>query len=268
VRFFFIFLCGIFLSVPPALAQYRSFEELFPYLDEAKCEKVFSDGGLFVSKKNTASLQLLPSALAESGFQQSVIERRPVFLIESLLVIPVEGGRPDLLTIYNACGRVRDLKGRQYRSFTRGRDIALFEDATRIQSERKLSAIPDPPAASSVPPQETMYLRLKDANFGNSYYRADISVDRRSLTYRLVNFKNLSYLFFPAIRENKFIAQLYIEPIAEGVLIYSLSGVDVSDFIASKIDIPSAFGKRLEVIIDWISEGMNYRRASPAVSDF
>jgi hypothetical protein len=244
------------LYISPAFAQYRSFEELFPYFDEAKREKVFSDAGLFVSQKNTVSLQLLPSALAGSGMQQSVLERRPVFLIESLLVIPFQGGRPDLLTIYNACGKVQNLKGRQYHSFTRDRDIALFEDATRIQSPRRLSAIPDPPAASSVPRQETMYLRLKDANFGNSYYQADISVDRYGLTYRLVNFKNLSYLFFPAIRENKFIAQLYIEPIAEGVLIYSLSSVDVSDFIASKIDIPSAFGKRLEVIIDWLGDGI------------
>jgi hypothetical protein len=101
-----------------------------------------------------------------------------------------------------------------------------------------------------------MYIRLKDANFGNSYYRADISVDQYGLAYSLTNFRNLSYLFIPAIRENKFIAHIYIEPLDEGVLIYSVSGADVSDFVASKIDIPSAIRKRLEVLIGWIGDGI------------
>jgi hypothetical protein len=256
VRFFFIFVCAFFLYVSPVFAQRRSFEEIFPSLDEAMRKEAFSDGGLFVSQRNTASPRLLPPALAGSGIQQSVLERQPVFLIESLLVIPFQDSGPDLLAIYNACGRVQDLKGRQYHSFTRDRNIPLFEDAARIQGPRKLSAIPDPPPASSVPRQETMYIRLKDANFGNTYYQADISVGSYGLIYGLTNFRNLTYLFIPAIREGKFTARLYIEPIAEGILIYSLSGVDVTDFIASRIDIPSAIGKRLEVIIDWIGDGL------------
>jgi hypothetical protein len=40
------------------------------------------------------------------------------------------------------------------------------------------------------------------------------------------------------------------------MLIYSLAGTDVSDFIANRIDIPSAISKRLAVFIDWVSDGI------------
>jgi hypothetical protein len=256
MRFFSILFCCVFLYIQPVFAQHRSFSDLFPQIDNARKEKVFSENGLFVSQNNSSSPQLLSPALANTSFQKSVAEQKPVFLMESLMVIPFSGNKPDILAIYNACGRVRNLKGRLYYSFTRDKDVPLFEDATRIKGPKRISSIPDPPDVLSVPQKETMYIRLKDANFGNSYYQADISVDSYGLVYRLTNFRSLSYLFIPAIQENKFTAQLYIEPLAEGILIYSLSGIDVSDFIASRIDIPSAIRKRLEVIIDWISEGI------------
>jgi hypothetical protein len=256
MRFFLVSLCVVLFYAAPVFSHPRSLDDFFPAYDEATREKLFSETGLFVSSTGTLSPQLLPPVPSGTAIRKSIAELRPVFLIESLQVIPFSENPPDLLTIYNACGRVRKLKGRLYHSATRDKDIPLFEDATRLGGPRRSSAIPDPPAASSSPQNETMYIRLKDANFGNSYYRADISVDQYGLTYSLTNFRNLTYLFIPAIRENKFIAHLYIEPLAEGVLIYSASGADVSDFIASKIDIPSAIRKRLEVITGWISDGI------------
>jgi hypothetical protein len=257
MRFSSIFLCVILFYTAPVFAQRRSFNDLFPNYDEAKREKVFSKNGLLAFSKDTVSLQLSPPAPAGDAIQKSVSEQRPFFISESLIVIPFSENAPDLLRVYNACGRVQQLKGRLYHSATRDKEIPLFEEATRLESPKKTSAIPDPPDALSLPQKETIYMRLKDANFGNSYYRADISVEQYGLIYSLTNFRNLTYLFIPAIRENKFTAHLYIEPLAEGVLIYSASGADVSNFVASRIDIPSAIRKRLEVIVGWISDGIH-----------
>jgi hypothetical protein len=58
------------------------------------------------------------------------------------------------------------------------------------------------------------------------------------------------------IKEEKFIAQLYFELIQEGILIYSIAGADVSDFVSSRIDMSSAISKRLAVIIAWVAEGI------------
>jgi hypothetical protein len=83
-----------------------------------------------------------------------------------------------------------------------------------------------------------------------------MTLDQRSLCYSLTNNRNLSYFLVPVIKEEKFIAQLYFEPIAEGMLIYGLAGADVSDFVSSKIDMESAISKRLSVIISWVAEGI------------
>jgi hypothetical protein len=59
----------------------------------------------------------------------------------------------------------------------------------------------------------------------------------------------------PVIKQEKFTAQLYFEPITEGILVYGLAGADVSDFIMSRMDMSSAIGKRLAVIISWVIDG-------------
>jgi hypothetical protein len=58
------------------------------------------------------------------------------------------------------------------------------------------------------------------------------------------------------IREGRFIAQLYFEPIQEGILIYSIAGADIPEIFASRIDMNSAISKRLAVITSWAAEGI------------
>jgi hypothetical protein len=87
-----------------------------------------------------------------------------------------------------------------------------------------------------------------------------MSLVQNGLRYSLTNFRNISYLFVPVIKEDNFIAQLYFEPIQEGLLIYSIAGAEISDFVASKIDIDSAITKRLNVIISWAVDGIRKKR--------
>jgi hypothetical protein len=179
----------------------------------------------------------------------------PAYLTESLVVVPYSGRPLTVLDAYNALGGVRRLKGKLYQSHSRNAAVPLFEDATRLESAKKNNPIPDPQAAFSVPSRETIYLRLKDVNFGNTYYQADISGESAGLLYSLSNYKTITYII-PVMKEGKFSAFLYLEPLTEGMLVYSIAGTDVSNFIAGKIDIPSAISKRLTVFIDWIAEGI------------
>jgi hypothetical protein len=55
---------------------------------------------------------------------------------------------------------------------------------------------------------------------------------------------------------DKFFARFYMEPLSEGVLLYSVSGADVSDFVAKQVDMPSAVTKRLRVITGWVIDGL------------
>jgi hypothetical protein len=240
--------------------QTRTFSELFPDMDDESRAAVFSRGGQTITQERSIALRLLSPALADLDLESEIRTRNPVVLVESLLVVP-RGARPvTLLDIYNALGNVRDLKGREYHSYTKNRNVPLFEDATRISDPRRREAVPDPAPASVLPARDTVYMNLRDNNFGACYYRADFSAHGQGALYSLANFRTIYYIVVPVIREDKFFAHFYIEPIAEGTLVYCLAGADVSDFVAGKVDMPSAIEKRALVIQGWVAAGLNAAR--------
>jgi hypothetical protein len=249
VSLFFIFL----FCFSSFLFSQRSFDEVFPSLDGELRGRVFSSEGYFASYEE--NYRLLDAPGLEPHVRSGLNGLKPPVVIECLAVIPYPSSGPmESVDIYNAIRHIRALKGRRYHSHTRGEDVPLFEDATRIAGARKNSALDDPPSRNELPESETIYIRLRDANFGNSFYRADIQRSARGFTYNLSNNRDLSYLIFPVIKSGEFTAHFYFEPIAEGVLIYCLSGAKVSDFIASRVDMPSAIQKRLALIMGWAAD--------------
>ena len=236
-------------------AQLRSFNDIFPNLNQEAYRAVFSDAG-FV--RTGQAVNNFESIGRNSGINtqivNAVLARNPSYLVESISVIPVEQGNISLLHVYNALGNIRDLSGREYLSHTRQQYTALFEETTRIVSDRQTTPIPDPAPAISIPRQETAFIRLKDANFGTSFYRWEMSLLPNGLRYNLTNFRHLSVLFVPVIREGNLFAQFYIEPLKEGVLIYSIAGAEISDFFSSRIHMESAIAKRLAVITSWAAD--------------
>ncbi|MDR0289785.1 MAG: hypothetical protein LBI06_02505 [Treponema sp.] len=259
--FFFIFFFPI--GLPPAaqpapVPTERSFDEIFPGLPLAVRAEAFSGEGYLRSSQRAD-----PSILASSSRSaidpqiiNAVLQKQPGYLVESILVIPGRPGEYSLLKVYNALGKIRGLRGRLYHSHTRDETVPLFEEVTRIESARRNNPIEDPPPAARIPNSETIYMRFKDINFGNTYYRGEMALARRGLRYSLSNFRNMTYFFVPVIKEEMFNVQLYFEPISEGILIYTLAGADVSDLIATRADMASAISKRLAVIIGWVAEGI------------
>ena len=235
----------------------RSFSDLFPRVDENIKRAVFSEEGYLDSYwRNKGEFFVFnPSASSGIDLIGPVMKPNPAYLAEAVIMLPYSGKVWDKLDIYNALGMIRKLKGLQYNSYTRDEYVALFEDATRIESAKKTNAIPDPPPAKELPLSETVYMRLKDINFGNSYYQGEVSINPYGLTYLLTNNKNLSYLIFTLIKEENFKAALYMEPLTEGMLIYSIAAAAPTDFAATRLR-PSAIEKRLAVFIEWISEGL------------
>jgi len=238
----------------------RSFNDIFQGLGEEQKKEIFSPDGLIRSIRANEKLEFLPAPGSGIDLHNTIMGIGPSFLTESLLVIPNEGRSLDRLDAYNALGRIRDLKGRLYHSYTRDAEIPLFEDATRIEGGRRSNPIPDPPPVRVLPNSESVYIRLRDANFGNSYYRGDMSLSTHGIIYSLTNTRNLTFMLFPVMREGNFIAVLYMEPLVEGMLVYSMAGAVASDFVSNRVHIPSAIAKRLAVFIAWVSDGLNAAR--------
>jgi len=249
----------VLLFAANAFSQTRSFDEIFPHADNIIRTSVFSEDGYVKTSQMSDGFIILGSAQSHLNpdIINMVLRSNPLYFVESILVISGNSKNITLLDIYNSLGNIRDLKGREYDSATKKKAVPLFEEATRITSQKQTSSIPDPAPSAKLPETETVYVRLKDANFGNSYYRGEIAVVQNGIRFTLTNFRNMTYLFVPVIKEGKFIAQLYIEPINEGVLIYSVAGADISDFFASKIHVESAISKRLAVITGWAADGIS-----------
>jgi len=253
------------VSVPVQAPEKRSFNDIFPGTAPAVRQSAFSNEGYSKSAENVLRSSLIggaPGSGIDPQIIESVFTKKPGFLVESIKVVPDAEAGYSLLDVYNALGNIGGLKGRLYNSFTRNEKVPLFEEVTRVEGPKKNIPVADPPPASRIPASETIYMRLKDANFGNSFYRGDIALFQRGLRYSLTNNKNISYFFVTVIKEEKFTVQLYFEVIAEGVLIYSLAGADVSDFVSSRISMSSAINKRLAVIISWVAEGITGKAGS------
>jgi hypothetical protein len=236
-------------------AQGRTLEVLFPGTDTAILNAA-RDGGYSrpIRTADDSTFTVKPTDEISAVF--SVKQTSPLYIIESLLVL--KNDKPvTKLDVYNALHKISALKGRQYFSSTRGKIAVMFEDASLIAGEKSLKKLNDPPPASSMPSAETVFITVDDANFGNCYYRAKINTDGAGIGYSLTNFKNITYLLIPVIKPCGLLIELYIEPLAEGVLIYGLTGVTVSSFADNRVDIPSAITKRLDVIYGWIGDNIN-----------
>ena len=264
---FAFLLCLSLFLFPPALeaqatpaAPTRSFADLFPGIGEEHKEAIFSEEGLIRVLRRGERLEFVPASGAGIDLYREVTRREHNFLSEILVVVPHTTKTLDKLAAYNALGRIRDLSGRLYHSHTRQAMIPLFEDVTRIESDRRTVAIPDPQPSEILPSSETVFIRLRDANFGNTFYRGEFSVNSYGIMYRLTNFRAIRFLLIPVLREENLSATLYMEPLTEGMLIYVVAGADVSNFVANRIDIPSAIAKRGAVFLEWVSDGLRATR--------
>jgi len=258
-RILFI-LVSLLCTALPVFSQNRSFSDLYPGMDEESQNRVFSEGGFNESRDDRLDVLLFkPDSVSDLDLIKALRDRDPTFVVESIRLIPYENDVPDLAAIYYALGQVRRLAGLTYRSSSKG-EVPLFEEASRTDGPRSSKKIDDPGFPGPVPQSETMYLRLKDSNFGNSNYQADIQAGKSGLLYTLFNTRNLSYGFIPVIGDDKFVAVLYAEPLEEGLLVYAYTAAEVSGFVANRVNIPSAIRKRLEVIIEWLSNGTGANR--------
>jgi hypothetical protein len=244
-------------------AQLRSLNDIYPEVSEADKAKFFSEEGNTRLIHNLNDLKFTPPVPNNFNVLGALPAKKYSHIVESVRVVPYNGKKADLLSIYNAFCKVRNLENLLYHSFSQDKYIQLFESASLVESKKRYyTLIADPQPALSLPQTKTMYLKLKDYYYGNTYYEAGIAPNvsnapGQGLLFSLTNFRPIYYVI-PVIGEGKLLAQLYIEPVEEGILAYSASGADVSNFVAKQISIWSVIEKRLDVFLRWMLNGLPY----------
>jgi hypothetical protein len=250
---------GFFFEAPPLIFEVppfrlRSFDAIFPNLSWIDRILALSSEGLKYSFGKDESPTIIPNPDLEINLLDRVLKKNPSHLIEALAVVPYNARELDLLDIYNALGRIEKLK--DYAASFNGNYYHIFTESTRIESARNRRVVPDPPPAVTLPFSDTMFLRLREFSFGNLFIRIDISISTYGITYSMTNFLDVRYFILPIMRAERFTTILYLEPIKEGVLIYCMSGFYLPGFIADRINLTPNINRRIEVFINWITDGL------------
>ena len=244
----------LIFEVPLFIHEPRSFDDIFPDLSFDQKITAFSEEGLRYFFEKDGDPVLLPDPDSGIDLLSSVMEKDPSHIIEALAVVPYNEREFDMLDIFNAMGRIGNI--RDYTLPVNDRVFIIFMESSRIESARIRKDIPDPPPADELPHSETMFLRFKDATLGNLYMRADISMSLYGITYTMTNFASVRYFLFPLMRSERFITIIYLEPVTEGVLVYSLCGFYIPGFIAGRVNLTPNINRRISVLINWITGGL------------
>ena len=242
--------------------EIRSFDTVFPNLSPTLKMTAMSNQGLrhyFLTDKSTNNSSndfpiIIPNPDLEIDLLGSVMKTNPSHIIEALLLMPFNERELDLLDIYNALGKIENIKNHSVT--TNNRETFIFTESTRIENTRSRTAIPDPTPAEELPFSETMYVRLKEITFGNLFLRADISISLYGITYSMTNFADVRYFLIPIMRAERFVTIIYLEPVREGMLIYSVSGFYLPGLIADRVNLTGNINRRIEVFIKWITAGL------------
>jgi hypothetical protein len=251
---------GIFLSLglvlisPVYALPIRSFNQIFPSIGEIEKGMVFSTDGLRRSFKKNESQSVVPGPDSEVDLMSIVLKKNPAQFIETVWLVPHVGKLFNTLEIYNALGRVADIKNHPYQSRTAS--LYLFEESVRLESAVKNNPIPDPAPVETLPDSESVHMRLKDKYFGTIYVRGDVSPTRYGIIFSLTNYKAIRFLLFPVLRAEKFTAVVYFEPIVEGILVYTMSAVDIPDFFLARGNIIRDMDRRFTILSNWLSDGL------------
>jgi hypothetical protein len=234
----------------------RSLNELFPDLTREQRRDVFSATGLKNTFLRREAPLITPASYSGIDLISAAMQKRPTQLIEALIVIPYRGRTLNKLDAYNAIGRIEEISTYTVYSPSRGGQIPLFERSTRLDNGNRNRPISDPPPATILPSSETVYILLRDTFFGNTYFRGDLSINCHGITYNLTNNVAVLFTIFPVMRAERFITTLYVEPIREGMLVYGVAGIDIPEFLVTRINFASQIDVRLAIFINWLRDGL------------
>ncbi|GMO20619.1 MAG: hypothetical protein Pg6A_07430 [Termitinemataceae bacterium] len=243
-RLFFILF--LFCGISGVFA--RGFDGLFSELPAAVKTEAQSSGAYYAIKKENTLLKI--NAGTEFNTRKTVLLEKKNAVILEMVTLIKKTNNINLIDIYNATLRVRLLAGRKYFSHTRRKEVPLFKKALRVEGEAP---------KNFVPLNESAVIILDDINLGECYYQTELTKTENGIIWFLTNSKPISFLFLTIFKKNNFNILFYIEPVSEGVAVYSIMLIAAEEFAASRVDIVSAAKKRFQLITDWLVEGIDAR---------
>lgn len=182
--------------------------------------------------------------------------------IESLRYIPLTERDGDAvsigeLTVYNILRSISRMQGIEYYSERRNRMRVLFEQSYTVAEAGGDNRIADR-HVTSIPTEDILYARQEDGTFGDHAYAITYRRHASGLSLDLTNLDPLRYGFFPAVSERGLRIVLFVTPVDEGVLVYSIALADVPRIPVFTGRVAISFENRLIAVTNWLSSELRY----------
>ncbi|MCL2410494.1 MAG: hypothetical protein FWC97_02510 [Treponema sp.] len=245
------------IEVAPEI-ELRSFDDIFPYFTRSERRMAMDEWGLRNAIERGESPMINPDSNSGIDLLSRVRAKNPSHIIEALIVIPHSAYSErefDVLDIYNALGRISKIQDQTFR-LRSGGTAHIFAETTRVESAQNRRPISDPSPSDTLPFSETMFLRFTDRHIGSIYLRGDLSFGMHGLNYSLTNFRDINFSIFRVMRAERVSINLYLEPIKEGVLVYSVTGLALPGFLVNRMNLTPNINVRIYSLKNWIAEGL------------
>ena len=220
------------------------------------------------TEEGTAGLTLLP----EFDGADEIIERynsfKPELAIQRIYRIDLPGrysvgtseGRRVLFTdLVNIFGNPETAVGYSYHSATREKDIVLFEE-NYISNKRGRRQDPFSYTPGTLESEISYYQYMDEANFSGTVIEQKISVGDNYLNYTSINLKTIWFTVIPVIGKGDTRNEILIFTRKGYLYIYNCTQVKEEPLVANiglPIHLPSMFGKRMDIMVDWIGDQLS-----------
>lgn len=204
-------------------------------------------------------LSLLPNVPGARQLESRFLEYRPEVTVQKIYRISLgeEMAQEKLFAaIINILGRPESQVGYTYHSATRDEDVVLFEESYISNKKGKkaegFSVEPD-----NLPNSLSYYQFVDEANFSGTVLRQRIEKGEGYLSFRSENTERMWYAIIPVLKAGGVINDMLIFPDGDTLYVYSTTQVEkvpAAKKIGLPLHLPSMFGKRMDVMAQWMEE--------------
>jgi len=200
-----------------------------------------------------SSPRLLPSGQAAMTLHESLPDRKEGTKYQTAYLIDaVRFSDTDKLIFLNRLAQLDTLSGITYYSETRSRETILFDDVYVVETPG--SRIPRPVGAfSKIPKQLNLFIHIKDANFGSTWFSVSLFEKDNVFFFLIENALPMGIGPIRAFDAGDFRIAFSFNEVQEGLLVSSVSYFNPKKLASKFVDIFSAAEKRIRAISSWMA---------------
>ena len=207
--------------------------------------------------KDDAVLSLYPDTPAgrRAAASWTNTEEKPVFLVETLYLIPKEelgSGQPSKTTIEYASKIIRSvskMQGMRYYSTSHKQEEVLYKEAHLIAGPNDFTRVEDDTAGSA--DGKTVYCVLHDNSFGKASYKLDYFERPDEVSGTFENLGPLKVGPIKAITPGNLIISLVISDCGDDMAVYLVTQAKFPSLKMFEKLMYNSFSTRLTAIFNW-----------------